>query len=90
VTRGCCGSEGRDFVRSSIPFKYYSRIWVRGILSYSNSPQMNAIEAYVQFKPEVFQHDGEVLDERTAKFLTNYMREFRDFVVRVLTVLPQD
>jgi chromate reductase len=63
---------------------------LRGILSYSNSPQMNAIEAYVQFKPEVFQHDGEVLDQRTAKFLTNYMREFRDFVVRVLTVLPQD
>lgn len=29
-------------------------------------------------------------DEGTATFLTGYMREFRDFVVRVLTVLPQD
>jgi chromate reductase len=63
---------------------------LKGILSYCNSPQMNAIEAYIQFKPEVFANDGEVLDEGTVKFLTDYMREFRDFVVRVLTVLPQD
>ena len=33
--------------------------------------------------------DGEVKDESTAAFLRNYMQEFRDHLVRVLTVLPR-
>jgi len=33
--------------------------------------------------------DGEVKDESTAAFLRNYMHEFRDHLVRVLTVLPR-
>lgn len=35
---------------------------LKSILSYCNSPQMNAVEAYIQFKPEVFTDEG-VLDE---------------------------
>lgn len=63
---------------------------LKSILSYCNSPQMNAVEAYIQFKPEVFTDSGEVLDERTAEFLRDYMTEFRDFIARVLAVLPQE
>jgi chromate reductase len=51
---------------------------------------MNAVEAYIQFKPEAFADSGEVLDERTAEFLRDYMTEFRDFIARVLAVLPQE
>jgi chromate reductase, NAD(P)H dehydrogenase (quinone) len=63
---------------------------LKGILSYCNSPQMNAVEAYIQFKPDVFNESGEVRDESTAEFLRTYMSEFREFIARVLTVLPQD
>ena len=63
---------------------------LKSILSYCNSPQMNAVEAYIQFKPEVFTEQGEVLDEKTVTFLRDYMSEFRDFIARVLAVLPQD
>jgi chromate reductase, NAD(P)H dehydrogenase (quinone) len=63
---------------------------LKSILSYCNSPQMNAVEAYIQFRPEVFTDRGEVLDEETAQFLRDYMSEFRDFIARVLAVLPQD
>lgn len=63
---------------------------LKGILSYCNSPQMNAVEAYIQFKPDAFNADGEVLDDGTGEFLRNYMSEFRDFIARVLAVLPQD
>lgn len=33
--------------------------------------------------------DGSVGDEKTREFLRNYMAEFRDFIERVLTVLPR-
>ena len=32
----------------------------------------------------------EVVNEETKTFLRNYMTEFRDYVQRVLTVLPRD
>jgi chromate reductase len=50
---------------------------------------MTAPEAYIQYTPERFRDDGEVLDVSTANFLRDYMTEFRDHVVRVLTVLPR-
>jgi chromate reductase len=62
---------------------------LRGVLGFCNSPQMNSIEAYIQFKPEVFTEDGDVTDEKTKEFLRNYITEFRDFIQRVLTVLPR-
>ena len=62
---------------------------LRSILCYCNSPLMNSMEAYIQFKPNLVADDGQVTDEKVAEFLRNYMSEFRDFIVRVLTVLPR-
>jgi chromate reductase, NAD(P)H dehydrogenase (quinone) len=62
---------------------------LRAVLSFCNARQMTAPEAYVQYTPERFRDDGEVVDESTANFLKDYMAEFRDHVVRVLTVLPR-
>jgi len=50
---------------------------------------MNNVEAYIQFKPGLLSEDGQVNDDVTADFLLTYLKEFRDFVVRVLTVLPR-
>jgi len=62
---------------------------LRSVLGFCNSPQMNAPEAYIQFKPGMISDDGEVMVESTEDFLRNYMAEFHAFIVRVLTVLPR-
>jgi chromate reductase len=62
---------------------------LRGVLCFCNSPLMNMVEAYVQFKPGVISADGQVSDDSTADFLRNYMKEYHEFVARVLTVLPR-
>src|SRR5215210_5926197 len=62
---------------------------LRAVLSFCNARQMTAPEAYIKFAPDLFPGDGEVTDESTKEFLTNYMAEFRDHIVRVLTVLPR-
>ncbi len=62
---------------------------LRGVLCFCNSPLMNTVEAYVQFRPGLISADGEVSDEGTRKFLQNYMNELHLFIVRVLTVLPR-
>ena len=62
---------------------------LRGVLSFCNARQMTAPEAYVSLRPGLITDDGEVTDESTAAFLTDFMQEFRDHVVRVLTVLPR-
>ena len=41
---------------------------LRSILSFCNSPQMNAPEAYIQFTPGLITEDGEVTDETTRKY----------------------
>jgi chromate reductase len=63
---------------------------LRGVLCFCNSPLMNTVEAYVQFKPGLITEDGQVTVDKTAEFLRNYMAEYHAFVVRVLTVLPRD
>jgi chromate reductase len=63
---------------------------LRSILSFCNSPQMNAIEAYIQFTPGLISDDGEVTDQTTEEFLTNYMKEFCGFIERVYTALASD
>jgi len=63
---------------------------LRGVLCFCNSPLMNQVEAYIQFKPGLITADGEVTDEDTRKFLQNYMNELHTFIVRVLTVLPRE
>jgi chromate reductase len=62
---------------------------LRAVLSFVNARQMTSPEAYIHYTPEVFHDDGEVTNEDTAAFLSNYMTEFRDYLVRVLTVLPR-
>ena len=62
---------------------------LRGVLSFCNARHMTSPEAYIQFSPERFRDDGEVTDPTTAAFLKDFMEEFRDHIVRVLTVLPR-
>jgi chromate reductase len=62
---------------------------LRGVLCFCNSPLMNNVEAYIQFKPGLITAEGEVTSDSTAEFLRNYMIELRGFIERVLTVLPR-
>jgi chromate reductase len=62
---------------------------LRAVLSFCNARQMTAPEAYIRFTTATFPGKGEVIDDSTQEFLSNYMREFRDHVARVLTVLPR-
>jgi chromate reductase len=62
---------------------------LRSVLSFCNSPQMNAPEAYIQFTPGLIDEDGRVTVESTEEFLRMYMAEFDAFVERVLTVVPR-
>jgi len=61
---------------------------LRAILGFSNAPQMTSPEAYIQFKPGLVTEEGEVTVDSTREFLRKYMTEFRDFVTRVRSVLP--
>jgi chromate reductase len=63
---------------------------LRSLLSFCNSPQMNAPEAYIQFKPGLVDAEGKVGNESTETFLRNYMSEFHAFIERVLTVVPRE
>jgi chromate reductase, NAD(P)H dehydrogenase (quinone) len=63
---------------------------LRAVLSFCNARQMTAPEAYVQYTPAIFPGDGKVGDEATEAFLTGFMADFRDHIVRVLTVLPRE
>lgn len=62
---------------------------LRSLLSFCNSPQMNAPEAYIQFKPGLITDAGEVTDDSTAEFLKSWITEFHGFIGRVYTVLPR-
>jgi chromate reductase len=62
---------------------------LRAVLAFCNARQMTSPEAYITYSPERFRDDGEVIDESTASVLKDFMEEFRDHVVRVLTVLPR-
>ena len=63
---------------------------LRSLLSYCNSPQMNAPEAYIHFTPGLITDEGEVTVASTEQFLRNYMAEFHTFIGRVLSVLPRE
>jgi chromate reductase len=62
---------------------------LRAVLSFCNARQMTSPEAYIHYSPASFADNGEVLNEETATFLRDYMVDFRDYVERVLTVLPR-
>ncbi|WP_031207067.1 NADPH-dependent FMN reductase [Microbacterium maritypicum] len=59
---------------------------MRSVLSFLNAPQLNAPEAYLTYRPEMFGPDGEVEDDGTKKFLEHYMEEYAAFVERVLSL----
>lgn len=63
---------------------------LRSVLSFCNAPQMNAPEAYIQFKPGLIDEHGEVSDTSTETFLRDYMEAFHIFIARVTSVLPRD
>jgi chromate reductase len=63
---------------------------LRGVLSFCNSPQMNAIEAYIHFTPGLVDDEGRVTNPGTETFLRNYMEEFHQFISRVYTALPRE
>jgi len=63
---------------------------LRSVLCFCNSPLMNTVEAYIQFKPGLITESGEVTEAATEEFLRNYLAEFHQFIARVLTVLPRD
>jgi hypothetical protein len=42
---------------------------LRSVLCFCNSPLMNTLEAYVQFKPGLIAEDGTVTNDSTAEFL---------------------
>ena len=62
---------------------------LRSIMAFCNSPLMNAIEAYIQFKPGLVSDDGEVTVDSTRDFLRNYMVEFHGFISRVYMAIPR-
>ena len=63
---------------------------LRSILAFCNSPQMNALEAYIQFTPGLIDDNGTVTVKETEDFLRKYMHEFHQFIVRVKMALPDD
>jgi len=63
---------------------------LRSVLSFCNSPQMNAPEAYIQYKPGLIDEQGDVTVESTATFLRKYMEDMYAFIVRVYTALPRN
>jgi chromate reductase, NAD(P)H dehydrogenase (quinone) len=62
---------------------------LRSLLGYSNSPQMNSPEAYIQFTPGLIDAQGRVTVESTEEFLRKFIVEFHAFIERVYTVLPR-
>lgn len=62
---------------------------LKSVLSFCNAPQMNAPEAYIQFRNGLITDDGQVTDPSTEDFLRAYMKDFHAFIVRVYTVLPR-
>ena len=62
---------------------------VRSIMAFCNSPMFNAVEAYIEFTPDLISDDGEVANDGTRDFLANYMQEFHGYITRVYTALPR-
>ena len=62
---------------------------LRAVLGFCNARQMTAPEAYIQYSADVFAQDGEVHNDATAAFLSDFMAEFRTHLARVLTVIPR-
>jgi chromate reductase len=62
---------------------------LRSIMAFCNSPLFNAIEAYIEFTPELITDNGEVTVESTREFLRDYLAEFHGYITRVYMALPR-
>jgi chromate reductase len=62
---------------------------LRSILGFCNSPQFNAIEAYIEFTKGLVTDEGEVTVDSTREFLATFMREYHGFISRVYTAIPR-
>jgi chromate reductase len=62
---------------------------LKAVLSFCDSPQMNAPEAYIQFTPGLVNDDGDITNDGTAEFLRAWMEEFHQFTRRVLAALEE-
>lgn len=62
---------------------------LRSVLSFCNAPQMNSPEGYIKMTEGLVADNGDVTDEGTREFLTEYLAAFRDHIMRVLTVMRQ-
>lgn len=60
---------------------------LRSIMAFCNSPLMNTIEAYIQFKPGLITDDGEVTVESTREFFRKFLTEYHGFLTRVCVAL---
>lgn len=56
---------------------------LRSVLSFCNSPQMNAPEAYIHFTDGLITDEGEVTVKSTEEFLSKFIYDFHAFVTRV-------
>jgi chromate reductase len=63
---------------------------LRSVLSFCNSPQMNAPEAYIHFTPDLVDEEGRVSKPDTEEFLRDYMASFHQFIARVYTAIPRE
>jgi chromate reductase, NAD(P)H dehydrogenase (quinone) len=62
---------------------------LKSILSFCNSPQMNAVEAYIEFTGGLIDDSGKVTNPSTEEFLSTFLREFHGFISRVYMALPR-
>jgi chromate reductase, NAD(P)H dehydrogenase (quinone) len=62
---------------------------LRAVLGFCNARQMTSPEAYIQYSADVFAEDGEVQNDATRVFLSEFLEEFRIHLIRVLTVIPR-
>ena len=62
---------------------------LRSILAFCNSPQFNAMEAYIQFEKGLIDEEGRVSNPSTEEFFRTFMTEFHGFIQRVYMALPR-
>jgi chromate reductase len=63
---------------------------LRNVLSFCNSPLLEAPEAYIQLTPGLITESWEVTDKGTEQFLRNFIEAFEVFVAHALTVRPRE
>lgn len=62
---------------------------LRSVLSFVNSPELAQPEAYIQYTDGLITEDGEITDQGTAAFVTDWLQKFEVFVGKVVSVNPR-